>query len=251
VPAATRKGAPVPSPEAAATQKGWIKRRDDIMAEPNPGMCSDEVWNEILEERVAAAFEGFKFAKAGQPAAQTAAGEGERYDPCKEMLVALQAEVKAHICFLKQELGHWSTNKAYAPYGRPLTAGPPERYRFWPSKMKDMPLLYFCAQTLLASTSAATTENERLHSPATAISSKNRSRLAPMSVEMLTLGCVYSRAYIKEYIASRPVKDLEEAWELEQLIEEQKKAREEEKTHDPAVRADEGSELEEDSELDS
>ncbi len=43
---------------------------------------------------------------------------------------------------------------------------------------------------------------------------------------------------------------MKEAWELEQLIEEQKYVQEV-KTLGLAVRADEGSELEEDSELDS
>ncbi len=45
-------------------------------------------------------------------------------------------------------------------------SGPSARYEYWPSKQATMPLLFFCAEEVLAGDLAATTFNERLHTPA-------------------------------------------------------------------------------------
>ena len=74
------------------------------------------------------------------------------------------------------------------PYGRhTLVEGPAARYEFWPSMAKQTPLLYFCAQAILAANSNSTTFNERSHSPAVRIFSDLRSSLTAASVERLTL----------------------------------------------------------------
>ena len=69
-----------------------------------------------------------------------------------------------------------------------------------------MPLLYFCAEELLAGSSNSTTFNERLHSPAGYIYNKLRARLKPDNVEKLTLTQYFLR---KQLLASLD-KDKEE-----------------------------------------
>jgi hypothetical protein len=66
---------------------------------------------------------------------------------------------------------------------------------------KQTPLLYFCAQAILAASSNSTTFNERMHSPAGRIFSDLRSRLTPSSVEHLTLALFYVRKLVKEKMA--------------------------------------------------
>jgi hypothetical protein len=88
------------------------------------------------------------------------------------------------------------------PYGRhTLVEGPAARYEFWPSMAKQTPLLYFCAQAILAANSNSTTFNERSHSPAGRIFSDLRSSLTAASVERLTLALFYVRKWVKEKIS--------------------------------------------------
>ena len=65
-----------------------------------------------------------------------------------------------------------------------------ERYTFWPTHEKKLPLLYLCAVMLLGTTLTAM-ENERFHSSVAFIHSKLRSSLSVASVERLTLCKVY------------------------------------------------------------
>jgi hypothetical protein len=66
---------------------------------------------------------------------------------------------------------------------------------------RDTPLLYFCAQAILAA--SATTFNERMHSPAGRIFSDLRNSLKPSSVEHLTLALFYVRKWVKEKMKQR------------------------------------------------
>ena len=79
--------------------------------------------------------------------------------------------------------------------------GPKARYEFWPSMKDRLPLLYFCAEALLAASANATAFNERLHSPAALIFSKLRSSLKPDSAERLTLALFYVRERVKAMLA--------------------------------------------------
>ena len=88
------------------------------------------------------------------------------------------------------------------PYGRhTLVEGPAARYEFWPSMAKQTPLLYFCAQAILAASSNSTTFNERMHSPARHIFSDLHSSLTAASVERLTLALFYVRKWVEEKMA--------------------------------------------------
>ena len=88
-----------------------------------------------------------------------------------------------------------------ARYGHPLGKGPKARYEFWPSMKDRLPLLYFCAEALLAGSSNSTAFNERLHSPAALIFSKLRSSLKPDTIERLTLALFYVRERVKAMLA--------------------------------------------------
>ena len=79
-------------------------------------------------------------------------------------------------------------------FGAPFELNNRARYRHWPSVKEQMPLHYFCACMILAGTKRATATNERVHSPASRINSKLRSRLKPSTVERLTLAYFMLRA---------------------------------------------------------
>jgi hypothetical protein len=64
-----------------------------------------------------------------------------------------------------------------------------------------LPLLYFCAEALLAGSANSTAFNERLHSPAALIFSKLRSSLKPDTAERLTLGLFFCRERVKALLA--------------------------------------------------
>lgn len=78
----------------------------------------------------------------------------------------------------------------------------PARYAFLPSKKDDWPLLYFCAEIILAGCKHATAANERMHSRATRINSRLRAR---MSVERLTMAFFYLRKAANELAEKVPV----------------------------------------------
>jgi hypothetical protein len=86
----------------------------------------------------------------------------------------------------------------------PMLGAPrcPARYAFWPSKKDDWPLLYFCAEIILAGCKHATAANERMHSRATRINSRLRAR---MSVERLTMAFFYLRKAANELAEKVPV----------------------------------------------
>jgi hypothetical protein len=89
----------------------------------------------------------------------------------------------------------------------PMLGAPrcPARYAFWPSKKDDWPLLYFCAEIILAGCKLATAANERMHSPATRINSRLRARMKPDSVERLTMAYFYLRKAANELAEKVPV----------------------------------------------
>ena len=89
----------------------------------------------------------------------------------------------------------------------PMLGAPrcPARYAFWPSKKDDWPLLYFCAEIILAGCKLATAANERMHSPATRINSRLRARMKPDSVERLTMAYFYLLKAANELAEKVPV----------------------------------------------
>jgi uncharacterized protein (DUF1778 family) len=89
----------------------------------------------------------------------------------------------------------------------PMLGAPrcPARYAFWPSKKDDWPLLYFCAEIILADCKLATATNERMHSPATRINSRLRARMKPDSVERLTMAYFYLRKAANELAEKVPL----------------------------------------------
>ena len=123
-------------------------------------------------------------------------------DPYLPMLTALRREVD--VLSDKHELAVRESESGLHKYGRhSLMEGPAARYQFWPSMARDTPLLYFCAQAILAASSNATTFNERMHSPAGRIFSDLRNSLKPSSVENLTLALFYVRKWVKEKMRQR------------------------------------------------
>jgi hypothetical protein len=113
------------------------------------------------------------------------------------MLEALRKEVEA-LGKLHHDAEKNLTAGLPLPYGKnTLVEGPAARYEFWPSMAKEWPLLYICAQAILAAASNATTFNERMHSPAGTIYSKLRSSLRPSSMGHLTLALFYGRKWAK------------------------------------------------------
>ncbi len=118
-------------------------------------------------------------------------------DPYLPLLTALQREVDA--LSDKHDLAVRESEKGLHKYGKTsLGEGPVARYQFWPSMAKETPLLYFCAQAILAASSNSTTYNERMHSPAGRIFSDLRNSLKPSSVEHLTLALFHVRKWVKE-----------------------------------------------------
>lgn len=138
--------------------------------------------------------------KGGGPDPEEVQGGGGQHDPMLPMLAALREEVgvlaEKHAAALRE------SQQGEHPYGRhTLVEGPAARYEFWPSMAKQTPLLYFCAQAILAASSNSTTFNERMHSPAGRIFSDLRSSLTAASVERLTLALFYVRKWVKEKMA--------------------------------------------------
>ena len=83
-------------------------------------------------------------------------------------------------------------------YGLPLDQGNKPRYRFWPSRRLEMPLLFEAAWSFLAGLPAASTLNERMHSVSGRIASKLRSTLKPDSIERLTLAFYFLKDAVKK-----------------------------------------------------
>jgi hypothetical protein len=163
---------------------------------------------ELVEE----AQRKFPHLKAGVADPEEVQGGGGHLDPMLPMLEALRKEVEA-----LGKLHHDAKKNLSAGlpllYGKnTLVEGPAARYEFWPSMAKEWPLLYFCAQAILAAASNATTFNERMHSPAGTIYSNLRSSLRPSSVEHLTLALLYGRKWAKEKMAMA-----KGDWEREEL----------------------------------
>lgn len=138
-------------------------------------------------------------------------GGGGDGDPFLQLQLALTAELAAlekdHVTPARKEANQQKAaalagGKAYAPrYGHPLSEGTKARYELWPSMEKNFPLLYFCAEALLAGSANSTAYNERMHSPAGLIYSKLRSRLLPDNVERLTLSLIYVKKRVKDMLA--------------------------------------------------
>jgi len=71
--------------------------------------------------------------------------------------------------------------------------------------MGKMPLLFFCAFTLLASDTDSTCFSERMHSPAGRIMSKFRASMKPQTAEMLTLAYFMTRAWVKKQVSAEVI----------------------------------------------
>lgn len=141
-------------------------------------------------------------------------------DAKSTLLAALEAEIK---CLARHQQNARTAVRQGKPnpYGEPLETSKEvrARYEFWPSVKGEMPLLYFCAEELLAGSSNSTTFNERLHSPAGYIYNNLRARLKPDTVERLTL----AQHFLRKLLLSSLDKDREEQ-ERKAVIDEQQKA---------------------------
>jgi len=73
-----------------------------------------------------------------------------------------------------------------------------------------MPLMYFCAEELLAADRTATTFNERMHAPAQRIVGKLRTGLKPDTCEKLVLAYHYLREEAKKQLAAMTGNTIEE-----------------------------------------
>ena len=155
-----------------------------------PGMDPD-IWRDILEERVKAA--RVQYADKGAVIDDEAGGGGDG-DPYGPLLDALRLEIDAHSQMLVGEFNKKSLDVDYEPYGKELEEGPAARYEYWPANKDRLPLLYFCAVTLLASDGNSTCFNERMHSPAGRITEKFRASMQPESAEKLTLSYFFVRS---------------------------------------------------------
>ena len=123
---------------------------------------------------------------------------------CAHRLQPLVRPLPSQMQRCKHELAVRESESGLHKYGRhSLMEGPAARYQFWPSMARDTPLLYFCAQAILAASSNATTFNERMHSSAGRIFSDLRNSLKPSSVENLTLALFYVLKWVKEKMRQR------------------------------------------------
>lgn len=162
-------------------------------------------------------------------------GGGGDGDPFLQLRLALLAELAAlerdHVTparkeALQQKAAALAGGKPYAPrYGHPLSEGTKARYELWPSMERTFPLLYFCAEALLAGSANSTAYNERMHSPAGLIYSKLRSRLLPDNVERLTLSLIYVKKRVKDMFAG--IKTKREAEHLADKVEAEEEVEEE------------------------
>ena len=155
-------------------------------------------------------------------------GGGGDGDPFLQLRLALLAELAAlerdHVTPARKEAlqqngaAALAGGKPYAPrYGHPLSEGTKARYELGPSMERTFPLLYFCAEALLAGSANSTAYNERMHSPAGLIYSKLRSRLLPDNVERLTLSLIFVKKRVKDMFAG--IKTKREAEHLADKVE--------------------------------
>ena len=178
-------------------------------------------------------------------------GGGGDGDPFLQLRLALLAELAAlerdYVTparkeALQQKAAALAGGKPYAPrYGHPLSEGTKARYELWPSMERTFPLLYFCAEALLAGSANSTAYNERMHSPAGLIYSKLRSRLLPDNVERLTLSLIYVKKRVKEMFAG--IKTKREAEHLADKVEAEVLAEEEEPPPPPEEEEEEEEEI--------
>ncbi len=173
-----------------------------IRQRPKPKQQDQELYDEDTDALVDEAERKFAHLKGGggdDP--DEVQGGGGIHDPMLPMLEALRVEVR--VLAEKHAQARKDSQQGKHPYGKTtLTEGPVARYEFWPSMAKQTPLLYFCAQAILAASSNSTTFNERMHSPAGRIFSDLRASLTPASVEHLTLALFYARKWVKEKMAT-------------------------------------------------
>ena len=197
IPAATRL-TPIDAVPATITRTALQVELARIRDKPKPDGMGDALWKSMQDGMEVEARAAAKD-KSGQ---QYKEGEGGQKEPFFPLLQALRLEVEAHAVVLRQEFlkaaAATGQGKAYEPYGRPLTHGNDARYEYWPSQKATKPLLFFCAATLLAGDCNSTATCERKHSVATRLTESQRRLMKPDTVERLTLGCIYSRQWIKD-----------------------------------------------------
>ena len=111
-----------------------------------------------------------------------------------------------------------STPPWKALFGHPLSEGPPARYKLWPSKQDATPVLLRGGGPR-AGNSAATTFNERLHTPAQRIAIKLCAGLKPLSVEQLTLAHFYLREEAKKTLAEMEGDNKDDALDWQDMLE--------------------------------
>ena len=251
-PSATLVGdAPAPPPAVPASKALMAAEIKSITSEEKPRLMGEKAWAEDQKERIAAVKERYKSKDDGMDGDDVVIGGVA--DPFMPLHDALKRELRQHKEFLQ---ARQAERKAYKPpaaavvaaggagaaaaagaggppppptapkpstppwralFGHPLSEGPPARYEFWPSKQATMPLLYFCAEEVLAGDRAATTFNERLHTPAQRIASKLRAGLKPLSVEQLTLAHYYLREEAKKTLAEMEGDDKDDALDWQEL----------------------------------
>ena len=247
-PSATLVGdALAPPPAVPASKAAMAAEIKSITSEEKPRLMGEKAWAEDQRERIAAVKERYKSKDDGMDGDDVVIGGVA--DPFMPLHDALKRELRHHKEFLQ---ARQAERKAYKPpaaavvaagdagaaaaappptapkqsippwralFGHPLSEGPSARYEFWPSKQATMPLLFFCAEEVLAGDRAATTFNERLHTPAQRIASKLRAGLKPLSVEQLTLAHHYLREEAKKTLAEMEGDDKDDALDWQELLE--------------------------------
>ena len=142
---------------------------------------ADEEWEDEQKQLIALERQLYNEGRAGGGGGGAAAA-AQNADVFAPMQEALQAEFKI---FDAHRLNVSQAARQVPPvitYGDPLTPDVPARYEFWPSKQKELPLLYQAARIILCARYHSM-GNERDHSLMGRLFSKARASLSADSFE--------------------------------------------------------------------